>query len=134
VATRPPPLGGKPGRPMVCCDCGMRVQGTIAMARRHGWEVWVGGGRCKRCAERPGVVGASIPGRAKDLGNFPAFPRGARGPSTFTCCYCGAEGAELRRAQGYTWTECVSERQTECEARQVQAALAPKSAGGGTEE
>lgn len=131
MTAKPPPLGGKPGRPMVCCDCGMRVQGTIAMARRHGWEVWVGGGRCKRCCERPGVVGASMPSvRTRLDANARNWNVAEGGASTFyTCCYCGKHGAVLRRAQGYTWSECPSEGQAECEARQVQNVLAPKSGG-----
>jgi hypothetical protein len=40
------PVGAKP---MVCTTCGMRVVANIAQAKMHGWELWVGGARCKRC-------------------------------------------------------------------------------------
>lgn len=36
-------------KPMVCIDCGLRILATLEQAKRHGWALWVGGGRCKRC-------------------------------------------------------------------------------------
>lgn len=36
---------------MVYFDCGMKIFATIVQAKAHGWEVWVGGARCKRCIE-----------------------------------------------------------------------------------
>jgi hypothetical protein len=37
---------------MVCYDCGMKITATLAQAKRHGWELWVGGARCKVCRNR----------------------------------------------------------------------------------
>jgi len=40
------------GKPMVCVDCMMRLNApTVGHAKKHGWEFWVGGGRCRLCVE-----------------------------------------------------------------------------------
>lgn len=39
-------------KPMVCCDCGARILATLEQAKRHGWALWVGGGRCKGCVAK----------------------------------------------------------------------------------
>ena len=36
-------------REMRCVGCGMLIKATIVQAKTHGWQVWVGGGRCKAC-------------------------------------------------------------------------------------
>lgn len=36
---------------MMCITCLEKIVATIAQAKAHGWQVWVGGARCKRCAE-----------------------------------------------------------------------------------
>lgn len=41
--------GGGLKKTMVCCSCAMRIDATIRQAKRHGWELWVGGARCKAC-------------------------------------------------------------------------------------
>ena len=38
-------------KPMQCINCGMRITATMQQAKRHGWQLWVGGSRCKRCVE-----------------------------------------------------------------------------------
>lgn len=43
---------------MVCIDCGMRIAATIVQAKAHGWGLWVGGARCKRCNEVLAAVDA----------------------------------------------------------------------------
>lgn len=43
-------------KPMICIDCLMRIESTVAQAQSHGWLVWVGGARCKACAEHAKVV------------------------------------------------------------------------------
>jgi hypothetical protein len=43
-------------KPMVCIDCHDRIDATIAQAKAHGWNLWVGGARCKACVERGAVV------------------------------------------------------------------------------
>jgi hypothetical protein len=30
-------------------DCKMKIRATIVQAKVHGWELWVGGARCKTC-------------------------------------------------------------------------------------
>jgi hypothetical protein len=34
---------------MICYDCAIRIEATISQARVQGWDVWVGGARCKAC-------------------------------------------------------------------------------------
>jgi hypothetical protein len=34
---------------MICIDCAIRIRATIEQAKAHGWDVWVGGARCKGC-------------------------------------------------------------------------------------
>jgi hypothetical protein len=53
-------------KPMLCCDCSHFIVATMDQARRHGWKLWVGGARCKRCciaeAERAGDPPMPAPG------------------------------------------------------------------------
>ena len=53
-------------KPMLCCDCSHFIVATMDQARRHGWKLWVGGARCKRCciaeAERAGDPPQPEPG------------------------------------------------------------------------
>lgn len=42
-------------RKMVCCDCGGKMDATVPKAKRAGWELWLGGARCKACREKSGV-------------------------------------------------------------------------------
>ena len=37
---------------MVCVQCGQRIDATLRQARHHGWTLWVGGARCRVCAEK----------------------------------------------------------------------------------
>lgn len=48
-------VNGTP-RGLLCWDCGMRIAATIEQAKRHGWQVWVGGARCKSCADKGTVA------------------------------------------------------------------------------
>lgn len=34
---------------MICYDCAIRIEATLTQAKVHGWELWVGGARCKAC-------------------------------------------------------------------------------------
>lgn len=36
---------------MICYDCAIRIIATVPQAKAQGWIVWVGGARCKACAE-----------------------------------------------------------------------------------
>lgn len=47
-------------KPMVCYDCGHKIRATIRQAKRHGWALWVGGARCKRCEDKR---------RSEEIGN-----------------------------------------------------------------
>lgn len=40
---------GGVAKDMACVDCPARTLATIAMAKANGWEVWVGGARCRAC-------------------------------------------------------------------------------------
>ena len=44
---------GMANKDMVCFDCLSKISATIAQAKRHGWEVWVGGARCASCLDHP---------------------------------------------------------------------------------
>jgi dissimilatory sulfite reductase (desulfoviridin) alpha/beta subunit len=48
---------------MVCVDCWELIIATIVQAQKHGWTVWVGGSRCKRCSEATLMAGAASQGK-----------------------------------------------------------------------
>ena len=45
---------GRGRKQMVCVQCTLKIVATIVQAKTHGWDVWVGGARCKSCLERRG--------------------------------------------------------------------------------
>lgn len=66
-------MSGAQARPRVCVDCHMTIMAnTVAQAKRAGWDLWVGGARCKSCVDHLAGLADMTPGQVYAVKFVPA--------------------------------------------------------------
>lgn len=79
-------------RTLVCVACGTRIESTAGAARKLGWALWDGGGRCPKCEN------------AREAAEVRAIPAPVdRQRADVECSSCGKRSTGTEIEPGVFW-------------------------------